>query len=318
METKTKLPQTLKDAIEHFANPDACLEYVASRRWADGVVCPHCQSKRVSFISTRRIWKCLDCRKQFSVKVGTIFEDSPISLSKWLAAMWMIANAKNGISSYEIARALGVTQKTAWFMLHRIRKAMQDQTLEKLSGEIEADETFIGGKAENMHKARKERMIHGRGATGKTAVLGILKRKNQVRTQVIPDTARETIQPIMGKHVEVGSTIYTDAMPSYNDLDPEYLHEIIDHAVAYVNGRVHTNGIENYWSLLKRCLKGTYIHVDPDHLFRYLDEESFRFNSRTENDSDRFNRAVSSIAGKSLSYKQLIRKTTYKQLAMFN
>ncbi len=318
MKTQTKDPQTLKDAIEHFSDPDVCLEYVARMRWQDGVTCPHCQSKTVSFIATRRIWTCLKCRKQFSVKVGTIFEDSPLSLSKWLAAMWMIANAKNGISSYEIHRALGVTQKSAWFMLHRIRRAMQEGSFELLKDDVEADETYIGGKSENMHKSKRERVIRGRGAVGKAIVMGMLERKGKARTKVIPDTSKETVQPIIGKNVKPGSNLYTDAMPSYEGLDPDYKHEIVDHAVEYVRGNVHTNGIENFWSLLKRCFHGTYIHVDPEHLFRYLDEETFRFNNRTTDDAARFNATVSNIAGKRVSYKQLTRKTTYKQLAMFN
>lgn len=318
MKTQTKVPQTLKDAIEYFANPDTCLEYVAQMRWQEGVACPHCQTKKVSFIATRRIWTCLNCRKQFSVKVGTIFEDSPLGLDKWLAAMWMIANAKNGISSHEIHRALGITQKSAWFMLHRIRKAMQEGSFELLKDDVEADETYIGGKSENMHKSKRERVIRGRGAVGKTIVMGMLERKGKARTQVVPDTSKETMQPIIGKNVKAGSNLYTDAMLSYEGLDPDYKHQVIDHAVEYVRGNVHTNGIENFWSLLKRCLHGTYIHVDPEHLTRYLDEETFRFDNRKANDAARFNAVLANITGKGISYKQLTHKTTYKQLAMFN
>src|SRR5436305_1021204 len=153
MENKSDFPQTLIDAIRHFSNLDICVQFIASQRWPDGVTCPTCGSKEVSFISTRRIWKCrnLHDHRQFSVKVGTIFEDSPIGLDKWLTAMWMIAGCKNGISSYEVGRDLGVTQKSAWFMMHRIRKAMQNGSFAKFAGEVEVDETFIGGKARNMH-----------------------------------------------------------------------------------------------------------------------------------------------------------------------
>ena len=297
-----KFPKTLQEAIKYFTDPDTCLEFMVSLRWSDGVTCPHCHSKEISFLSTRRIWKCLNCKKQFSAKVGTIFEDSPVGLDKWFAAMWMIVNAKNGVSSYEIHRAIGVTQKTAWFMDHRIRMAMQTKTFEKLSGKVEADKTYVGGKAENMHKSRRERVIQGRGTIGKTAVMGILQRKGEVITKVIPDTKKETLQPEIEKNVKEGSEVFTDALPSYNGLDPEYKHQVIDHAIAYAIGQIHTNGIENYWSLLKRCLKGTYIHVDPDHLFRYLDEESFRFNNRTTDDAARFLLAAASVVGLRLTY----------------
>ncbi|MEW5717714.1 MAG: IS1595 family transposase [Chloroflexota bacterium] len=300
-----KPPQTLREAVIYFSDPETCVRFVANLRWQDGVTCPHCQNTKVSYIKTRRVWQCLVCKKQFSVKVGTIFEDSAIALEKWLPAVWMIVNAKNGISSYEMGRALGVTQKTAWFMNHRIRLAMQDGSFEKLSGTIEADETFIGGKSANMHKAKRERVIKGRGAVGKTVVMGILQRKGKVRTKVIPNTKKETVQPEIKKNVAPGANVYTDALPSYSGLDPEYKHQIIDHAVAYVNGKVHTNGIENYWSLLKRALKGTYIHVDPDHLFRYLDEESFRYNNRETDDATRFNEAVKSVVGKRLTHNGL-------------
>ncbi len=308
MKTESKFPQSLTEAVKYFSDPNTCLEFMVGLRWADGVVCPHCQSKHVSFLSTRRIWKCLNCKKQFSVKVGTIFEDSPIGLDKWLAAIWMIANDKNGISSYEMARALGVTQKTAWFMDHRVRLAMQTKTFAKLSGKVEADETFIGGKAENMHKSKRDRVIHGRGAVGKSVVMGILQRKGEVITSVIPDTKRDTVQGEITHNVEKGSEVFTDALPSYMGLAPDYQHQVIDHAVAYAIGQIHTNGIENFWSLLKRALKGTYIHVDPDHLFRYLDEEAFRFNNRTTNDAARFLMAADSVVGRRLTYKHLIGK----------
>lgn len=310
-----KQPQTLKEAIEYFSNTETCFDYVVSLRWSDGAVtCPHCHSEFVGFVKTRRIWNCLKCKKQFSIKTGTIFQDSPIGLDKWLCAMWMIANAKNGVSSCEIARAIGVTQKTAWFMAHRIRLALNIEASEQLAGEVEADETYIGGKAENMHKSKRERVIRGRGAVGKTAVFGILERKGRVRTKVIQDTTSETLQREIIKNVESGATIYTDAFPSYESLDPAFVHEVIDHAIEYVNGHIHTNGIENFWSLLKRGLRGTYIHVDVEHLFRYLDEQTFRYDHRKENDATRFVKAVSNIVDKNITYSKLTRQTIYKQL----
>ena len=209
-----KQPKTLKEAIEYFSDPVTCFEYVVNLRWANGVAtCPHCNSAYVSFVATRKIWNCLACKKQFSVRVGTIFEDSAVALDKWLVAMWMIANAKNGVSSCEISRTIGVTQKTAWFMAHRIRLAMQVESSEPLGGVIEADETFVGGKSANMHKSKRERKVHGRGGVGKAIVAGILERGGDVRTKMIPDTSKETLLPFVAKNVEQGATVYTDANP---------------------------------------------------------------------------------------------------------
>jgi transposase-like protein len=243
-------------------------------------------------------------------------EDSAITLDKWLMAMWMVTNCKNGVSSYEIARDVKVTQKSAWFMLHRIRLAMQDENFgSKLGGEVEADETFIGGKARNMHKSVYERRITGMGQSfrDKTIVMGILERGGRVRTQVIADRQKETLQPIVRKHVATGAALFTDEMGGYKGLSEQYAHEIIDHAHEYVNGRVHTNGLENFWSLLKRGLKGTYVAVEPFHLFRYLDEQVFRFNNRATReskvtDSDRFDMAVRNIIGKRLTFAALTGK----------
>jgi transposase-like protein len=308
-------PKTLIEAIKHFSSPDVCLDYVVKLRWPNGVACPTCRSKDVRFISTRRIWECKaqHSKRQFSVKVGTIFEDSAIGLDKWLAAIWMIANAKNGVSSYEIARGLGVTQKTAWFMMHRIRLAVGTDK-GKFSGTVEADETYIGGKSVNMHKSKREKIIHGRGGVGKVIVMGLLERHgnqgSKVQTKILADTSRQTIPPAVRQSVKAGSNLITDALSPYSDLDKEYVHEVIDHAEAYVKGHVHTNGIENFWSLLKRAIKGTYVNIEPFHLIRYLDEEAFRFNTRKSDDADRFNYVVNGITGKRLTYAQLIGGTT--------
>ena len=306
-------PTTLIEAIKYFSSPDVCLDFVVKLRWSNGVACPTCGSTDVRFIKTRRIWECKvqHTKRQFSVKVGTIFEDSPIGLDKWLAAIWMIANAKNGVSSYEIARNLGVTQKTAWFMLHRIRLAMGCEDNGKLSSTVEADETYIGGKARNMHKAKREAIVKGRGGVGKVIVMGLLERgRGKVKTKIIADTSRKTIPDAVRQSVKEGSNLLTDALYSYNDLDKEYVHEAIDHAVAYVRGQVHTNGIENFWSLLKRAIRGTYVNIEPAHLFRYLDEETFRFNTHKTDDADRFQGVVSGITGKRLTYNELIGGTT--------
>jgi transposase-like protein len=233
-------------------------------------------------------------------------EDSPIGLDKWLTAMWLIVNAKNGISSYEIHRSIGITQKSAWFLLHRIRKAMQAGTFKKLAGHVEVDETFIGGLARNMHQTKRKHL--GTGGAGKVAVMGLLERHGEVRAHVIPNTQLNTLRPHINRHVEEGANVYTDNYVGYKHLDEQYIHNVINHAEKYVDGQIHTNGIENFWSLLKRGIKGTYISVEPFHLFRYLDEQAFRFNNRKGDDADRFIKAASQITGKRVTYKQLTGK----------
>lgn len=270
-------PSTLQDAVLYFAEPDNCISYLAARRWPHGVVCPTCGSKNVSFVASRRLWQCKTRhpKAQFSIKVGTIFEDSPIKLDKWLLAMWMLANCKNGVSSYEIHRATGISQKSAWFMLQRIRFALQGEEGGKLSGEVEVDETFIGGKARNMHKSVNARRITGTGGKDKTAVMGIVQRGGKVRTKVVGDTKKKTLQAEVRKHVEAGSALYSDALRSYDGLEADYAHQVIDHAICYVDGMVHTNTMENFWSCLKRALNGTYISVEPFHLFATLTNRHF-------------------------------------------
>lgn len=319
-------PKTLQQAIIYFSNPDNCIAYLVERRWPEGVTCPNCGSDEVTFMPKRRIWQCKarHAKAQFSVKVGTIFEDSAIGLDKWLAAMWMLANCKNGVSSWEIHRAIGVTQKSAWFMLQRLRLALQDDHSGggKLGGEIEVDETFIGGKARNMHRnALAMRVAEfatprtGRNqTTGKVAVMGLLERHGKVRTMVVPNTKRASLQREVHKHVEFGSTVYSDALRSYNNLQDDYTHKVINHAERYVDGQVHTNGLENFWSLLKRGINGTYVSVEPFHLFRYLDEQSFRFNNRKADDAYRFDLAVSQVVGKRLTYAQLTGKSSEADL----
>ena len=309
-------PQTLHDAIKYFADEDRALDFMKAIRWPDGVVkCPRCGSTDVSFLSTRRIWKCKNAheKQQFSVKVGTVLEDSPIGLDKWLCGFWLIANAKNGISSYELHRSIGVTQKTAWFMLHRIRLAMQNESLEQFSGRVEADETFVGGRARNMHSDKKGH-LKGGGVVGKVAVMGLLERNapdrhSRVKLRVVRNVRRSQLQKEIKKEVVKGSEVYTDALRSYSGLEKEYVHNVIDHAECYAKGHVHTNGLENFWALLKRGIHGTYVNVEPFHLFRYLDEQAFRFNERKDNDAGRFVKVVSGIIGKGLRYVKLTGKT---------
>ena len=320
-------PTTLQDAIIYFSDPDRALNYFAQHRWPNGPYCPECGRADPTFLPTQRKWQCKSRHdhRQFSVKVGTIFEDSPLGLDKWLTVAWMIANDKNGVSSYEIAKAIGVTQKTAWFMLHRIRKAMQTGSFLKKFGsggsEVEADETFIGGRGVNMHKSRKLRLnqvrSEQRGAQiypGKTAVMGLLDREQRkVVATVIPDLKRDTLQGIVLNAVTEGTKFYTDQQAAYDGLDKHYIHEIVNHMEEYVRGRVHCNGMENFWSLLKRTLKGTYVAVEPYHLDRYLAEQVFRYNNRKTkdqnvNDADRFQRVLSQVADKRLTYAELTGK----------
>jgi len=304
-------PKTLLEAIKHFADPDVTHNLLVSLRWPNGIHCPTCGRADVLFISTRRIWECKEKhpRRQFSAKTGTILEDSPLGLDKWFAGIWMVANCKNGISSYEMARDLGITQKSAWFMDHRIRLAMKAGSIMKMDGDVEADESFIGGLAKNMHEKKRKHI--GTGGAGKTAVLGILRRKNskigsKVRAKAVPNIRAATLQTEIRDNVEPGSRLYTDAWTSYRGLECEYNHEIIDHAVEYVRDAVHTNVIENFWSLLKRTIKGTYVSVEPFHLGRYLDEQSFRFNERDDTDAGRFKSVLSSVSGRRLTYSELI------------
>jgi transposase-like protein len=306
-------PKTLQEAIVYFSNPDNCIDYLAIRRWPNGTVtCPTCGSEKVKFNAKRRIWQCSvhHPMRQFSIKIGTVMEDSPIGLDKWMMATWMVTNCKNGVSSYEIARDVKVTQKSAWFMLHRIRLAMQDDFFgSKLGGEVEVDETFIGGKARNMHVSERKRRITGTGTKDKTAVMGILERGGKVRATVISSRKKKELQAEVYKHVEAGAALYSDALKSYDGLETDYAHQVVDHAVRYVDGRVHTNGLENFWSLLKRGISGTYVSVEPFHLFRYLDEQMFRFNNRKDiNDAGRFDLVVSQLVGKRLTFAELTGK----------
>ncbi len=302
---------TLRDAIIHFAEFENCRQFMVELRWSDGKVkCPTCGAEKVTYLAKRRVWKCYTghVSPTFSLKTGTIFEDSPIALEKWLPAVWILMNCKNGISSWELHRALGVTQKSAWFMLHRIRLAAQNKTFNKLAGEVEVDETFIGGKARNMHAAEREEKIHGRGPEGKTIVAAVLERGGTVRAKVCATRRKPELHELVRENVEAGSELYSDALKSYDGLD-EFQHQVIDHAVTYADGNIQTNGLENFWSLLKRSLHGPYVAVEPYHLFRYIDEQAFRFNNRNMTDIQRFVFAMRHIVGRRLTYKQLIGKT---------
>lgn len=306
MSTK-RLPTTLVEAVVYFSDAEIANDYVAKLRWPDGPVCPRCNGTEHSYLKTRRIWKCKSCKRQFSVKLGTIFEDSPLPLTKWLPAIWLAANSKNGISSHELARALGITQKSAWFMLQRVRLAMQTGSFDKFTGVVEVDETYIGGKARNMHASERARKAApGRSLKHKTAVVGIVERGGTIRARVVDNIRHKTIQGFVYEHVEAGSTVYTDEYQSYVGLGRDFHHLTVNHAVQYVDGNVHTNRMENFWSLLKRGLHGTYISVRPFHLFRYLDERMFTFNMRESDDLGRFDTVLKQVADRRLTYAELI------------
>ena len=306
-------PKTLVEAIRHFADPDVSLHTMVKLRWPDGVRCPACGHANPLFLRRQSRWECRirHAKRQFSAKTGTVFEDSPLPLEKWFTAIWLISNCKNGVSSYELHRAIGVTQKSAWFMLHRIRLAMETGTIEKSDGTAEADETLIGRLAKNMHKHKREEKIKGTGASGKAIVMGILSRgsgtnkSRVVKAKRITDTTKETLHTEIKAAVETGSTICTDSHGGYGGLASEYVHEVVNHAEEYVRGKVHTNGMENFWSRLKRAIKGTYVSVMPPHLDRYIDEQSFRFNGRDKDDGSLFQIVLKSVTGRRLTYCEL-------------
>ncbi len=308
-------PQSLQEAIVYFGDPERAHSWAVRLRWPNGVVtCPRCGHDKHSYISTRHAWFCKGCKKQFTLKVGTIFEDSPLGMDKWMMGVWLIGNCKNGISSYELASDLHISQKSAWHLLHRIRKAMASGSFEKkMSGEVEADESFLGGKAKNMHLIKRIRkQVAGElaqgGVTGKAVVMGLLERNSkQIRVKVLPDLKKAHTDAHVRENVIEGSAIYTDEAQHYDTL-PEYVHEFVNHTEAYVRGQVHTNGLENFWSLLKRSLAGTYVSVEPFHLQAYVDEQAYRFNNRKITPAERFADVMGNAFGKRLTWNELTGK----------
>ena len=330
MKRKSQQPKTLQDAIKYFSDEQVCIDAVAAMRWPDGKpVCPSCGHTEHYWLGSQKRWKCKECYKQFTVKLGTIFEDSPLSLTKWLPALWMLVNCKNGISSYELGKDLGVSQKSCWFMLHRLRLALKNGFTSKLGSEggpVETDETFIGAKTKFMHKSRLKKIRKAQQSNvipsenpyaNKTVVFGMLDRKaRKVRAMVIPNIKRATLQEHILENIKGGATVYTDELPTYKQfLSRDFIHEYVNHMETYVKGQVHTQGIENFWSLFKRGLRGTYVAVEPFHLDRYLDEQIFRYDHRNDangnklSDSDRFSIALSQVAGKRLTFAEVTGKT---------
>jgi transposase-like protein len=313
METRNtptaKSPKTLLEAVRYFADVDVATAFVAKLRWPDGPTCPRCGCREYSFLKTRRLWKCKsrECRYQYSAKKGTIFEDSPLGFDKWLPAVWLVVNCKNGVSSHELARAIGVHQESAWHMLHRVRVAMELGTFEKLSGEVEADESYVGGLGKFMHPAKRQQ-LRGTGGKDKTPVMGMLERDGKLVAKVVQNTKRSTLQGEVRRHIASGSSVYSDNLRSYIGLEADYDRGVIDHAVADFSGRIHTNGLENFWSLLKRSLKGTYVSVQPEHLNAYVAEQVLRYNQRKDTDAGRFQTVLRNTEGKRLTYRELAAK----------
>ncbi|HZL27134.1 MAG TPA: IS1595 family transposase [Acidobacteriaceae bacterium] len=305
-------PKTLTEAIRYYSDELTCIKAVAELRWENGIpVCPKCQTaegdRKHYWLANVKRWKCYSCRKQFSVKVGSIFEDSALSLDKWLCALWMLTNCKNGVSSYEVSRATGMGQKAAWFVLQRLRHTMNDTFTGMLDGTVQIDECYIGGKPINMHEKRRQQIGQH---DHKTAVMGMIETgTRQARAHVIPNAKRETLQKAILERVGFGSTLHTDSAAGYDRMDMRYIHEQVNHANEYVRGNVSTQAVENFWSCLKRTLNGTYIAVEAFHMNKYLAEQCFRFNNRIGmNDGDRFVKALSQVGGKRLTWKELTGK----------
>jgi transposase-like protein len=294
--------RTLVDVQKRFPDEQSCRDYLESVRWGGKPVCVHCGSTEKMYrIQNGKLLKCSACRRPFSVKVGTIFEDSALPLTKWFYACWLISAHKKGISSCQLARDLGVTQKTAWHMLHRVRLSMQTNSFDKpLSGTVEADETYIGGR----------RVAQGSGKTGrgtdKTIVFGMAQRGGDVRSMPVPDVTGQTLKSIINNNVEKGAKIMTDHFSGYSGLIKDFAHRRVSHLKkTYVNGEIHTQNIENFWGLLKRGILGIYHHTSAEHLHRYCSEFEFRHNTRKIDDGERFTSVLHRSAGRRLTYQQL-------------
>jgi transposase-like protein len=302
---KTKVFETqfnsLLDLVKRFPDEKSCREYLEKARWGKKPVCVHCGSfRKIYRINDGKLFKCADCRKQFTVRVGTIFEDSALPLQKWLMAIYLITAHKKGISSVQLGKDIGVTQKTAWFVLHRIRYAVRTRAFTKpLNGIVEADETYVGGH----HRGGKT----GRGSESKTPVFGVIERGGEVAAQVVKHVSKKTLQGIMKSQISRDAIIMTDEWTSYQGLEDTFdSHEIVNHGrKEYVRGDVHTNNIEAFWALLKRGIIGIYHHVDRKHLDKYVDEFEFRYNRRDLKDAERFHAMFNRCAGR-LTYSKLI------------
>jgi transposase-like protein len=300
--------KTLLDLLSYFDNEQVCRDYLELMRWSEGVICPYedCKHNKVFSFSNGKTYKCAKCKRQFSVKVGTIFEDSKISLKKWFAAIYLITSHKKGISSIQLGKDIGVTQKTAWYMNHRVRHSLGWDTDEKLSGVIEADETFMGGKESNKHQSKRTESTQGRSVETKTPIAGVVERGGEVRAKKVKDTSGSSLRKFVYENVERGSQLHTDEWWGYKGLEKIFGHSVIKHnEKQYVNGNCHTNTMEGFWSLLKRGVMGIYHSWSDKHLQKYIDEFVFRYNTRSLTEADRFNLMLSGLANH-LPYSKLI------------
>jgi transposase-like protein len=300
-----------------FATEKQCEGFLAKQRWGNSITCPKCGTIGIKAyeLASGRL-KCADCRQPFTVRVGSVFEDSNVPLQKWFLAIYICTSMKKGISSIQLGKYLGVTQKTAWFMLQRIRYVFETGSYEKFTGQVEVDETYIGGKESNKHSNKRIKGKTGKGAQGfgskniKTPVVGIVERQGDMRAVVTNDTGSKTLMGLISHHVDLSATVYTDEHMPYRTLPKlGYKHESVNHGVKeFVNGMASTNTAEGFWSHLKRGIDGIYHHVSSKHLQFYCDEYSYRWNTREMTDAERFEDWFKGINGKRLLYKQLISK----------
>ncbi len=298
--------KSILDLIEVFPDEQACINHLEELRWNGDIISPFDETSKVYKCKNNR-YKCKNTGKYFNVKTRTVFEDTKIPLQKWFMALYVFSSHKKGVSSHQLAKDIGTTQKTAWFLLHRLRYAFNHPNFKKeLSNHIEADETYIGGKAKNKHLCKKSKGTQGRNTKDKTAVFGMIERKGNVIAEKVDDVSGETLKSIIYENVEIGSMISTDEWRSYRGLNDNYSHTIVNHgAKQYVDFMAHTNNIECFWSHLKRGINGIYHWVSKEHLQSYIDEYSLRFNTRKSNTSERFDLILGNIVGR-LTYKQLI------------